>query len=104
MERHRQAVARGIEPDQLALGVAGIQQAAIVRVEKGADVRNCILFKGTVIQSDAVVRHVIADKYVRIRPGCTLIGNSSYPLAVARGSVAASEIRAWFRAHSVGLL
>jgi glucose-1-phosphate adenylyltransferase len=57
-----------------------------VQIEKGADVQDCILFKGTVVRAGVTLRHVITDKYVEIQPNRTLMGHADYPLVIARGS------------------
>lgn len=57
-----------------------------VRVGKGSSVKNCILFKNTVIEENVTLQSVIADKNVRVRRGGTLIGHENYPLAVSKGS------------------
>lgn len=57
-----------------------------VKVGKGSQVKNCILFKNTVVEDGVTLGCVIADKDVRIRGG-TLIGHESYPLAVSKGSI-----------------
>ena len=57
-----------------------------VKVEKGAQVDGCILFKSTVVKKDAVLRHVIADKYVTINEGRTLTGHEHYPMVLGRGA------------------
>ena len=56
------------------------------RVEKGAVVDGGILFKDTVVKKDAVVRHVIADKAVKIGPGVHLEGAEKYPLVLGKGA------------------
>ena len=58
-----------------------------VKVGKGSTVKNCILFKNTVVEEGVTLGCVIADKDVRIRRGGTLIGHESYPLAVSKGSI-----------------
>jgi len=60
--------------------------SAGVTVEEGAEVRNCILFKDTVVRRDARLSHVIADKCVEILPGHALMGQPSYPIVIAKGS------------------
>ena len=55
-------------------------------MEKGAVVDGCILFKDTVVKKDAVVRHVIADKAVKIGPGVHLEGAERYPLVLGKGA------------------
>lgn len=57
-----------------------------VRVEKGAVVDGCILFKDTVVAKDAVLRHVIADKNVKVGVGVHLEGTEKYPMVLAKGS------------------
>ncbi|WP_293010183.1 MULTISPECIES: glucose-1-phosphate adenylyltransferase subunit GlgD [unclassified Oscillibacter] len=57
-----------------------------VVVEEGARVRNCVLFKDTVIRRNADLAHIITDKRVEVLPDRTLIGHSSYPLVVSKGA------------------
>lgn len=57
-----------------------------VRVEKGAEVDGCILFKDTVVSKGARLRHVIADKNVKIGPGVHLEGTEKYPLVLSKGA------------------
>lgn len=58
-----------------------------VLVERGAVVRNCVLFKETSIGRDANLSYVIADKEVHILPGRTLMGHATYPLVLAKRSI-----------------
>lgn len=58
-----------------------------VRVEEGAVIRNCVLFKETVIRRNAELAYIIADKNVEVLPDRTLMGHSSYPIVLAKGSV-----------------
>ena len=58
-----------------------------VRVAKGAQVRNCILFKNTFVGEKATLGYVIADKNVQVRSGTALMGHESYPLAISKDSV-----------------
>ena len=58
-----------------------------VVVEAGAVVRNCVLFKETVIRRNAELAYIIADKNVEVLPDRTLMGHSSYPIVLAKGSV-----------------
>lgn len=58
-----------------------------VVVEKGAQVRNCVLFKETSVGENARLSYIIADKEVQILPGRTLMGHGTYPLVLAKGSV-----------------
>ena len=57
-----------------------------VVVEPGAVVRNCVLFKGTVVRRNAQLSYVITDKKVEILPDRTLMGHSTYPIVLAKGS------------------
>ena len=57
-----------------------------VVVESGAVVRNCVLFKETAVRRGAAVSYLIADKNVEILPDRTLMGHSSYPIVLAKGS------------------
>ena len=59
-----------------------------VKVGKGSQVKNCILFKNTVVEDGVTLGCVIADKGVHIRRGGTLIGHESYPLANRRKELA----------------
>lgn len=58
-----------------------------VVVEKGAKVSNCVLMQGTVVKAGASLSYVIADKDVTVSEGRVLMGHSTYPLAIAKGSV-----------------
>jgi len=55
-------------------------------VEKGAVVRNCILFKEVTVHAGANLAHIIADKYVEIMEDRTLMGHATYPIVLAKGS------------------
>jgi glucose-1-phosphate adenylyltransferase len=58
-----------------------------VIVEKGAKVSNSVLMQGTVVKAGASLSYVIADKNVTINEDRVLTGHSTYPLAIAKGSV-----------------
>ena len=58
-----------------------------MKVEEGAVVRNCVLFKETMVHRNAGVSYLIADKDVEILEDRTLMGHSSYPIVLAKGSV-----------------
>ena len=58
-----------------------------VIVEKGAKVSNSVLMQGTVVKAGASLSYVIADKNVTVNEGRMLMGHSTYPLAIAKGSV-----------------
>jgi glucose-1-phosphate adenylyltransferase len=70
--------------------IAGTVENSILfpgaKVEEGAEVRNCILFKDTLVSRDARLTCVIADKRVEILPRRTLIGHTTYPLVIAKDS------------------
>ena len=57
-----------------------------VVVEEGAVVRNCVLFKETVVRKNAQLSYIITDKNVEILADRTLMGHASYPLVIAKGS------------------
>jgi len=56
-----------------------------VVVEKGAVVRNCILFKETVVREGSQLSYVIADKHAEILENRTLMGYATYPIVLAKG-------------------
>ena len=58
-----------------------------VIVEKGAKVSNSVLMQGTVVKAGASLSYVITDKNVTVNEGRMLMGHSTYPLAIAKGSV-----------------
>lgn len=57
-----------------------------VVVERGAEVRGCILMKDTVVRRGSRLQYVVADKNVEILEGRTLMGHAGYPLVIAKGS------------------
>jgi len=57
-----------------------------VVVEAGAEVRNCVLFKETIVHRNAQIAYVITDKHVKILEDRTLIGHSTYPIVLEKGS------------------
>lgn len=57
-----------------------------VTVEAGAVIRNCVIFKDSIIRKDAQLSYIIADKNVEILPGRTLMGHATYPIVLAKGS------------------
>ena len=59
----------------------------VVTVEKAADLRDSILFKGTLVRDGVTLRYVITDKYVEVLPGRTLMGHESYPIVISKGSI-----------------
>ena len=57
-----------------------------VVVEAGAVVRNCVLFKETVVRRNAQLSYIIADKDVEVLSNRTLMGHATYPIVLAKGS------------------
>ena len=57
-----------------------------VRVGKGARVRDSIIMQGTSIGDGCNIECVIMDKDVSVRSGRNLMGYSTYPVYVAKGS------------------
>ena len=57
-----------------------------VVVGKDAVVRNCILFKETVVGDRADLAYVIADKNVEIMAERRLMGHATYPMVIAKAS------------------
>ena len=58
-----------------------------VRVAPGTVVKNCILMQATQVGEGAELQYVITDKNVQINAHRTLMGHSSYPLAIAKNSI-----------------
>ncbi len=58
-----------------------------VIVEKGAKVSHSVLMQGTVVKAGASLSYVITDKNVKVNEGRTLMGHSTYPLAIAKDSI-----------------
>ena len=58
-----------------------------VVVEKGAVVRNCVLFKETAVRENAQLSYIIADKNAEVQAGRTLVGHATYPIVLAKNSV-----------------
>ena len=58
-----------------------------VIVEKGAKVVDSVLMQGTVVKAGASLSYVIADKDVVVNEDRMLMGHSTYPLAIAKGTV-----------------
>ncbi len=57
-----------------------------VKVNKGAVIKNSIIMQDSVIEENVELDHVIFDKEVYITKGRKLIGQESYPLAIAKGT------------------
>ncbi len=58
-----------------------------VEVQKGAVVRNSILFQHTVVESDSRLNCVISDKDCRILEGRVLSGHSTAPYFIRKGNI-----------------
>ena len=58
-----------------------------VRVAPGATVKNSIIMQDSEIQQGAEVENVILDKQVTIKRDGRLIGQPSYPIVIAKGSI-----------------
>lgn len=57
-----------------------------VQVQKGAVVQNSIIMQDSIIEEGVELNHVVFDKEVVITKGRKLIGQESYPLAIAKGA------------------
>lgn len=58
-----------------------------VRVEKGAVIKNSIIFQSSFIASGSSLNYTVTDKSVAITPNKTLSGAENYPLYVGKGIV-----------------
>ena len=56
-----------------------------VKVEKGAVVKNSVLFSGTTVAANANVNCIVTDKDVYVSSGVTLSGNNNMPFYVQKG-------------------
>ena len=56
-----------------------------VKIEKGAVVKNCVLFHGTHVCKNANLNCIVADKDVLITDGVTLSGNDNMPFFIQKG-------------------
>ena len=56
-----------------------------VKIEKGAVVKNCVLFHGTHVCKNATLNCIVADKDVLITDGVNLSGNDNMPFYVQKG-------------------
>ena len=56
-----------------------------VTIEKGAVVKNCVLFHGTHVCKNANLNCIVADKDVLVSEGVTLSGNHNMPFYVQKG-------------------
>ena len=58
-----------------------------VRVEKGSVIKNSVIMQDSVIEAGVELDHVVFDKEVHITKGRRLLGQKTYPLAIAKGTV-----------------
>lgn len=58
-----------------------------VKIAKGAMVKNSIIMQGTEVGEGASLNYVITDKGVMIRENRMLMGFTTYPIYIAKGSV-----------------
>lgn len=57
-----------------------------VRVKKGAVVKNSIIMQDSIIESGVELDYVVFDKEVHITEGRRLLGQETFPLAIAKGA------------------
>lgn len=57
-----------------------------VHVQKGAIIRNSIVFENTVIGRGSHINYAILDKYVNISPGKVLMGDGGLPYFINKGA------------------
>ena len=56
-----------------------------VTIEKGAVVKNCVLFHGTHVCKNANLNCIVTDKDVLISEGVNLSGNDNMPFYIQKG-------------------
>ena len=56
-----------------------------VTIEKGAVVKNCVLFHGTHVCKNASLNCIVADKDVHVTAGVNLSGNDNMPFYIQKG-------------------
>jgi len=56
-----------------------------VRLEEGAEVRDCIVMQGCTIEKGASIRYTILDKNVTVKAGTKLLGSPEHPLIIRKG-------------------
>ena len=56
-----------------------------VKVEKGAVVKNCVLFHGTHVGKNVNLNCIVADKDVHVTDGVNLSGNDNMPFYIQKG-------------------
>lgn len=55
-----------------------------VKIEKDAQLKNCIVMEGGRVLSGASLNHVITDRDVIVREGRTMMGQEDYPITIAK--------------------
>ena len=55
-----------------------------VKIEKGAVVKNSILFRGTYIERNAELNCIVTDKDVHVTEGVKLSGNDNMPFYIQK--------------------
>ena len=58
-----------------------------VTVKKDADVENCLIFNNSTVGEGCLLKYVILDKDVVVRPGTRLIGTPTQPVIIKRGEI-----------------
>ena len=58
-----------------------------VTLGAGAEVENCVIMNDTVVGENSLLKYVILDKDVVVRPGSKLIGTPTNPIIISRGEV-----------------
>jgi glucose-1-phosphate adenylyltransferase len=56
-----------------------------VKIEKGAVVKNCVLFHGSHVGKNAKLNCIVADKDVHVTDGVNLSGNDNMPFYIQKG-------------------
>ena len=56
-----------------------------VKIEKGAVVKNCVLFHGSHVGKNATLNCIVADKDVHVTDGVNLSGNDNMPFYIQKG-------------------
>ena len=56
-----------------------------VKVEEGAEVRDCIVMQGSTVEKGASIQYTILDKNVVVKSGTKLLGSPEHPLIIRKG-------------------
>ena len=68
----------------------GVKNSVLFRqvtVRPGCQIEDCVIMNDTVVGENCVLKNVILDKDVYVRPGSRLIGTPSNPVIIPRGDV-----------------